>query len=163
MSPMLNMTLNCSPEINGFWEINELWKDEFTKPWDTDGIDGIIQPEANETKTKRKIISKKKHHMTKKHFFTPCERFIGVEVDDEDAFKFYRVADGTYLGSIQKYNIKVVQDNKGGCSMIIGLIDLMGRVFYEWSLEAFVHLSTESIILIKTDNNTVKLNTTKLR
>ena len=40
--------------------------------------------------------------MTKKHFFTPCERFVGVEVVDEveDAFKFFRVADGSYLGSI---------------------------------------------------------------
>jgi hypothetical protein len=148
------MTLNCSPDINGYWEINELKKKNF------DPVE--FQDDNIETKTKRKLISKKRHEMTKKHFFTPCERFVGLEVDDEDAYQFFRVSDGSFLGSLQRRHIKVVQDNKGGCSMIIGVIDLRGRVFYEWDLKTLVHLSTESIILTKHDTNTVKFNIKKL-
>ena len=73
MSPMLNMTLNCSPDINGFWEINELKKKKLEAGDVLDNMD---------TKTRRKLLSKKRHEMTKKHFFTPCERFVGMEVDD---------------------------------------------------------------------------------
>jgi hypothetical protein len=82
-------------------------------------------------------------------FFSPCSRFVGFET--EHTYRIFRVIDSTVVVELQKSQVRVVLTTKcmGGCFIINGLIDIKGRMFYTWSLEALVHLATGSVILFR--------------
>lgn len=74
-----------------------------------------------------------------------------MEKEKEQIYKIFRVLDGTFVVDLQKSAIKLVMGSKGkgGCYIVSGLIDIKGRMFYTWSLEALVHLSSGSIHLFR--------------
>ena len=59
--------------------------------------------------------------------------------------------DGALICALSKENIHVVLDNKGACSIIVGLLDLAGRKFYPFTLWSLVHLSDKDVSIFADD------------
>jgi hypothetical protein len=87
--------------------------------------------------------------MSQKRFFSPCSKYIGIETEDE--YHIFRTSEGTIMCHLKKKNIDLVTDNKGACSIIVGLIDIPGRKFYPWSIWSLIHISKSRLILFEQD------------